>query len=90
MSIDNENLSSAISLPILVQSDMPPSIVNGPFKEKKLRALSAGRLLYRRSSRVDETANIFNPFWRVELMPVASEPTAKRIIPEIILKEVRH
>jgi hypothetical protein len=90
MSIDNENLSSAISLPILVQSDMPPSIVNGPFKEKKLRALSAGRLLYQRSSRVDETANIFNPFWRAELMPVASEPTAKRIIPEIILKEVRH
>ena len=90
MSIDTSEIQSALSLPILVQSDMPSSIVNGPFKEKKLLALSAGRLLYRRDNRADETANIFNPFWRAELMPVASEPTAKRIIPEIILKEVRH
>ncbi len=90
MSIDTSDIQSALSLPILVQSDMPSSIVNGPFKEKKLLALSAGRLLYRRDNRADETANIFNPFWRAELMPVASEPTAKRIIPEIILKEVRH
>ncbi|MCJ7501002.1 hypothetical protein MUP29_12190, partial [bacterium] len=90
MSIDTSDIQSALSLPILVQSDMPSSIVNGPFKEKKLLALSAGRLLYRRDNRADETANIFNPFWRAELMPVASEPTAKRIIPEIILKEVMH
>ncbi len=90
MSIDTTDLTSTLSLPILVQSDMPSSIVNGPFKEKKLLALSAGRLLFRRDSRADETANIFNPFWRAELMPVGSEPTAKRIIPEIILKEVRH
>ncbi|MDF1526956.1 MAG: hypothetical protein RRA15_11955 [bacterium] len=90
MSIDTSDIQSALSLPILVQSDMPSSIVNGPFKEKKLLALSAGRLLYRRDNREDETENIFNPFWRAELMPVASEPTAKRLIPEMILKEVRH
>ena len=90
MSIDNADLGSVLSLPILVQSDMPSFIVNGPFKEKRLLALSAGRLLYRRNSRLDETPNVFNPFWKAELIPVASEPTAKRIIPEIILKEVRH
>jgi len=90
MSIDIDKDKSALSLPILVQSEMPLSIVKGPFKEKKLLALSAARLSYRRESRVDESANIFNPFWKTELIPVASDPTAKRIIPEIILKEVRH
>jgi len=90
MSLDITDNPSALSFPILVQSDMPSSIVKGPFKEKKLRALSAGRLTYKRGSRPDEAANLFNPFWKAELIPVASEPTAKRIIPAIILKEVRH
>jgi len=90
MSIDITNVQSALSLPILVQSEMPSSIVRGPLKQKKLLALSAGRLIYRRDFRDDETANVFNPFWKAELIPVASEPTARRIIPEIILKEVRH
>ena len=90
MSIDTSNARSMLSLPLLVQSEMPSSIVKGPFKEKKLLALSAGRLIYRRDSRDDETANVFNPFWKAELIPVASEPTAKRIIPEIILREVKH
>jgi len=80
----------AFSLPILVESPMPAPYANNPFKERKMRALSAGRLIYRRDSRADESANVFNPFWKTELMPVASEPTARRIIPEIILKEVRH
>ncbi len=90
MSIDTTDVQSALSLSLLVQSEMPSPIVKGPFKEKKLFALSAGRLIYRRDSRDDEAANVFNPFWKTELMPVASEPTARRIIPEIILKEVRH
>jgi hypothetical protein len=90
MSIDTTDVQSALSLSLLVQSEMPSSIVKGHFKEKKLLALSAGRLIYRRDSRDDETANVFNPFWRTELIPVANETTAKRIIPELILKEVRH
>jgi hypothetical protein len=58
--------------------------------EVKLFAVSAGRLTYMRPSRTDEAYNVFNPFWRSELIPVASEPTARRIVPEVLLKEVRH
>jgi hypothetical protein len=90
MSIDTTDVQSALSLSLLVQSEMPSPMVKGPFKEKKLFALSAGRLIYRRDSKANESANVFNPFWKTELMPVANEPTARRIIPEIILKEVRH
>jgi hypothetical protein len=80
----------AMNLPILVESQMPAPFVNSPFKGRMMRALSAGKLVYRRNSRPDEAGNLFNPFWKAELMPVASETTARRIIPEIILKEVRH
>lgn len=90
MSIDTSDIQPALSLPIMVQSEMPTPLGKGPFKEKKLRALSAARLIYRRESRPGEKANLFNPFWKTELIPVASEPTARQIIPEIILKEVRH
>jgi hypothetical protein len=82
--------AGALSLPILVETKMPAPFANSSFKGRKMRALSAGRLIYRRDSRADEAPNIFNPFWKTELVPVSSEPTARRIIPEIILKEVRH
>ena len=80
----------ALSLPILVESQMPAAFANSSFKGRRMRALSAGRLVYRRNSRSGEAGNLFNPFWNAELMPVASETTARRIIPGIILKEVRH
>jgi hypothetical protein len=82
--------SRALSLPILVESQMPTPFAKSPFKGRMMRALSAGRLVYRRDSRPEEADNLFNPFWKAELMPVASETTARRIIPGIILKEVRH
>lgn len=90
MSIATSETHSALSLPIMVQAEMPTPLGKGPFKDQKLRALSAAKLIYRRESRPGEKANLFNPFWKTELIPVASEATAARIIPEIILKEVRH
>ncbi len=90
MSIATSETHSALSLPIMVQAEMPTPLGKGPFKDQKLRALSAAKLIYRRASRPGEKANLFNPFWKTELIPVASEATAARIIPEIILKEVRH
>ena len=90
MSIGTNDVQPDLSLAIMVQAELPAPLGKSPFKEQKLRALSAARLIYRRESRPGEKANLFNPFWKTELIPVASEPTAKRIIPEIILKEVRH
>ena len=90
MSIETDGIQRALSISILVQSDMPATVIKGPFKENKLRALSAGQLTYTRDTKAEESMNIFNPFWKAELIPVAKQPTVKRIIPEVILREVRH
>jgi len=57
---------------------------------KTLTAVSAGELYYLRKSRPEENRNLFNPFWKSRLMPVALETSAKKFIPQILLKEVHH
>ena len=57
---------------------------------KTFIAVSAGSLFYHRESHPDEQANVFNPFWKTQLIPIALEPTAGKIVPKIILKEIRH
>lgn len=89
-SLDVNNTRSSLSFPVLVQAEMPSSIANDSGDKKKLFALSAGKLVYDRDTRQDESSNLFNPFWKAQLIPVASEPTATRIVPTKILKEVRH
>jgi hypothetical protein len=59
-------------------------------KEKALLALSAGSIFYNRKSRPTEGPNVFNPFWQSRLIPVSYESTAKRIIPKVLLKEIKH
>jgi len=90
LSIDTNSGQTAFGFPIFVQAVIPVPLGNYPSMEVKLFAVSAGRLTYMRPSRTDEAYNVFNPFWRSELIPVASEPTARRIVPEVLLKEVRH
>lgn len=56
----------------------------------KLTAVSAGQVYYQNPQIRDEKPNLFNPFWRSRLIPVASEPSAVRLVPRVILREVRH
>ena len=67
-----------------------PRVDPGQSTGKTFIAVSAGSLFYHRESRPDEQANVFNPFWKTQLIPIASEPTAGKIVPKIILKEIRH
>jgi len=90
LSLDPANIPEAFSVPILVKSRMPSILASGPFKERALMALAAGRLTYVRGSRIDEGPNLFNPFWRAELTAIASEAASKRLIPEFVLKEIQH
>lgn len=90
LSMEIAGLRSALNLPILVSTKVPEFIAKDPFQQRKLFALSAGRLLYRRPSREGEGPNLFNPFWEAQLSPVADDPTARSALPEIILNEVRH
>lgn len=90
LTLEHGNEKLAFSFPIMVRSKMPLLMANSPFNKNWLIAVSAGRLTYKRESKPDEGANLFNPFWKAELIPVADEPTARRIIPEVVLKEVRH
>lgn len=90
LSIESSGLRAALNLPILVSTTVPEFMTKDPFQQRKLFALSAGRLLYRRPSREGEGPNLFNPFWEAQLAPVADDPTARSVLPETILKEVRH
>jgi hypothetical protein len=78
------------SLGITIQSDLPDLSQGHPFNKLKLTAVSAGTLVYKRPSKPEEPPNTFNSFWSATLMPVASEPTLKKIIPAFILEEIRH
>jgi hypothetical protein len=59
-------------------------------EEKNFLAVSAGSLFYHRESRPEERPNVLNPFWQTRLIPVASEPTAMKIVPKIFLEEIKH
>jgi hypothetical protein len=80
----------SISLGIAVQLDLPELSMGLTPDKKKLTAITAATLIYRRESRPYEVLNVFNPFWTTSLIPVADETTLKKIVPEFILREVRH
>lgn len=80
----------SLSLGIMVVSDLPKTCAGTSFNDQKLTAISAATLIYKRESRPDESMDTFNPFWTTSLIPVVTEPTLKKIVPESILREVRH
>lgn len=90
LTLGSERGNTPLSLSMVVRAGIPPSAGGGLFRQRELTAVAAGRLYYRRESRVEEPPNLFNPFWRAGLIPVAEEPLVRRIIPETVLKEVRH
>ena len=79
-----------LSLGIMVQLNLQRAGTGPPLPGEKLSAVTAATLLYQRPSRPDETPNTFNPFWTTRLIPVASEPSIRKVISESILREVRH
>jgi hypothetical protein len=79
-----------LSLGITVKSDLTDIPIKLPVQRQKLTAISAGTLVYRRASKPHEIPNTFNPFWTNTLIPVASEPNLKKMIPAFLLREVRH
>ncbi len=90
VTLKKDNLPSSLSLTVLLRSEMPAPLGKGAERSRKLLALAAGRLVYRRESRPDEVENAFNPFWKTELIPVATEPLSKKLVPQTVLKGVRH
>lgn len=89
-SMDKSDLETVLSLPILIRTKMPAFVANEPFHGRELSAISAGKLVYIRSSKKDEASNVFNPFWKAELTPVAEDPTIRSFLPGTLLKEIRH
>jgi len=79
-----------LSLGIVVQST--PSDVPGglALDQRKLTAVSAASLVYKRESKPGEIRNTLNPFWNTQLIPVASETTLRKFFPESVLKQLRH
>ena len=90
VTLKRDNLPSSLSLSVLLRSEMPAPPGKGAERNRELLAIAAGRLVYRRESRPDEAENVFNPFWKAELIPVATEPLSKKLVPQAVLKGVRH
>ncbi len=85
----NVGSGTEFTLPLALQWKFSGNRI-GKREERTFLALSAGRLFYHRESHPEEQPNVFNPFWRTQLIPVASEQTAKKIVPKVILEEIRH
>jgi hypothetical protein len=85
VSLDTDK-TSEFTLPLALQWRFPRQGQD----EKSFLALSAGSLFYHREARPEERPNVFNPFWQTRLIPVASEPTAMKVIPKIVLEEIKH
>jgi hypothetical protein len=85
----NIGSGTEFTLPLALQWRSPGSPF-GNGEERTFLAVSAGRLFYHRESHPEEQPNVFGPFWKTRLIPVASEKTAKKIVPKVVLKEVRH
>ncbi|MDF1535001.1 MAG: hypothetical protein P1S46_00675 [bacterium] len=85
----NRGKNTEFTLPLALQWNFSGELF-GEIDERNFLALSAGRLFYHRESHPEEQPNVFNPFWKTQLIPVASEPTAKKIVPKMILEEIRH
>lgn len=90
LSLDSVKNHEAFSVSILVKVKMPSLMDVDHFQKKDLMALSAGRITYRRYSKIKEEPNLFNPFWKAELTAINEEPTAKHLLPKFILKEILH
>ena len=61
-----------------------------PLINTSLLAVSSGEIYFRRPNRPDEEENLLNPFWFSRLIPVGDEESAKKLVPEVLLSEIRH
>ncbi len=61
-----------------------------PLINTSLLAVSSGEIYFRRPYRPDEEENLLNPFWFSRLIPVGDEESAKKLVPEVLLREIRH
>jgi len=84
----SEDLSTGLTL--MLESDPPPVASGLTGTNRVFRAVSSGELYYHRPDRPEEKPNLLNPFWRSRLMPVSNEKTAKKIVPHLFLKEIKH
>jgi len=90
LTLSSREKKPLLSLAIVAQATPVPFPGNLALGERKLTAVTAASLVYKRPSKPQEGANTFNPFWETRLIPVASEASLKKIIPDILLKEIRH
>jgi hypothetical protein len=90
LSLDSTKNPEAFSVSILGKVKMPSLMDVDCFQKKDLMAISAGKITYRRNSKIKEEPNLFNPFWKAELTAIKTEPSAKHLLPELILKEILH
>ncbi len=61
-----------------------------PHINVSLLAVSSGEIYFHRPNRPDEEENLLNPFWFSRLIPVRDEESAKRLVPDVLLREIRH
>jgi len=61
-----------------------------PHINASLLAVSSGEIYFHRPNRPDEEENLLNPFWFSRLIPVRDEESAKKLVPDVLLREIRH
>ena len=86
--LGDEDPSTGLTL--MLVSEPPPVAPGLAGTGRKFFAVSSGGLYYRRPDRPDERPNLLNPFWHSRLIPVSRERNAKRIVPGLFLREIRH
>jgi hypothetical protein len=86
-----KTLSEDFSTPVLTIS-ATRQIQNLPaFKNnQQMMAISSAELFYKNRNIPEEKPNLLNPEWRSRLTPISNDPTARRIVPKVILKEILH
>jgi|GEM_PF-6014844 len=90
LNLSNGGKDVFLNLTLVAQASPPPPVGLLPFGEHKLTAVSAGTLIFRRPSHPAESPNTLNPFWTTRLIPVDSETSLKKILPDFLLREIRH
>lgn len=78
------------SLTLILKSGVPDLKDDPDGSLPLITAVSAGEVFYRRPGRQEEGPNAMNPFWGARLFPVASDPLAGKVLPAVVLREIRH